>query len=360
MIIGLLWIFTNSFFLFKNGIVTTGEAEKYIYQAYIFAQSGHLSTPNFWLYFVQIALLAFTIKLKLSFAFVVIIQLLFNLIATLYFYSTLQFIFESTSIAVAGTIVLLLNQPYQEFNTFLQTESLFYSFTLIFCCYLIRIKKISFKNLTLIFFQLAVISITRPTGFLFLLAVSLYFYIIYYKELSVIRKISFIIAVSFLFLTMINTAMGSGGEFDFMLPFHNEDIICGAPTVPRSTMINTAREGNSLSGLLFYIRHNFHQFTRLAWLKTIAFFGLYRTYFSRWHNAYLVLYFYTIHFFALAGISYWVKNHLSKFLYFVSVIGMTWATVILTCDDWHNRFYLSISPYLIILSLGYLKMVSKK
>jgi hypothetical protein len=145
-----------------------------------------------------------------------------------------------------------------------------------------------------------------------------------------------------------------------MLPFRDEDIICGLPSVTHAVAITTSSESNSIFGLLFYVTHNFGQFIRLAWHKTIAFFGLYRTYYSPWHNIYLITYFSLVHIFAVAAISFWVKKNLYKFLYFLSAIFMTWLTVMLTCDDWHNRFYLSISPYLIILSLGFIKKLSAK
>lgn len=360
MIIFILWAITTCFFSIKNGIVTTGEAEKYIGQANLFIQSGHLSAPNLWMYFTQIALLAFCIKLKSGFVIAVVVQLFFNLYSALYFYKTLVYIFNSTAIALTGVAILLLNQPYQEFTTFLQTESLFYSFTLILSCYVIRVEKISLKNFTSILLLLTLVGITRPTGLLFIPPVILYLFFIYFKKLSAIKMLSIFGSFSLLFLFLINKALSSGGEFDFMLPFRDEDIICGLPSLTHSAAITTSNDSNSIYGLLFYATHNSGQFLRLAWDKTIAFFGLYRTYYSRWHNFYLITYFSLIHISSVAAISFWIKNNLYKFLYFFSSIFMTWLTVMLTCDDWHNRFYLSISPYLIILSLGFIKKLTVK
>jgi hypothetical protein len=359
-LIFILWAFINTFFLIKNGIVTTGEAEKYIGQSNLFIQTGHLSSSSLWLYFTQIALLSFCIKLHLSFVLVLIVQLVFNLVATFCFYRTLQLIFNSTIITLAGTIVLLLNQPYQEFNTFLQTESLFYSFSLILSCYVINIEKISFRNFFTIIFSLAIVSITRPTGLLFIPPVFIYLFFVFFKSISALKKITLLGLISLLFFFILNKALGSGGEFDFMLPFRDEDIICGLPSLTHSTSIKTSGDSNSVFGLLYYILQNFSQFIRLAWFKTIAFFGLYRSYFSKWHNIYLIIYFYSINIMAIASIAYWLKNHLYKAFYFLSVIFITWLTVILTCDDWHNRFYLSISPYMIILSMGFIKKFTRK
>jgi hypothetical protein len=119
----------------------------------------------------------------------------------------------------------------------------------------------------------------------------------------------------------------------------------------RPASVIVTGNSNSLYGLAFYITHNFGQFIRLAWLKTVAFFGLTRGYYSRWHNAGLVLIFYPIQVAAIAGIGWWFRQHLKKWLFLVSVLLMTWITVVMTCDDWHNRFYLNIVPFLILLSL---------
>ncbi len=356
----ILWAFVNSFFLFKNGIVTTGEAEKYIGQANIFLNKGNVDTLNLWFYFVEIGLLAFCMKLNLSFAIVVGIQLFFNLLAVLYFYRTLAVLFSSSSIAFIGTLLLLFNQPYQEFNSFLQTESLFYSFTLMLSCFTIQIKKVYARNIVFIILLLAVISMTRPTGLLFIVPVFFYLFFVFARKMSNTKKASMLILFGAIFLLIINAAMKSGGEFDFILPFKDADIICGAPSSIQTAAVQNASSNNSLLGLLHYIANNFGEFTRLAWLKTIAFFGLYRSYYSKWHNIYLIAFFYSLHIMAISASGYWIKKNRYQFIYLLSIILATWLTVMLTCDDWHNRFYLSISPYIIMLSMGFLKMLLKK
>ena len=351
-----IWALVNIIFLIKNGIVTTGEAEKYINEAHLFIQSGKLSSPNFWLYFTQIFLISICFKTGLGFGLAITVQLLFNLLATLSFYKLLLYIFEKPQIAVLGTIIILLNYPYQEFNTFLQTESLFYSFTLIYTSYFLRSEKISVKFFLTILAWLLIISITRPTGLLFLAPT---FIFIFFKKLGLIKKIVIFICSVFLFLYIVNIALGSGGELDFMLPFRDEQIICGVPTLPEFKKIQTVQNPNSIYGLIYYVTHNFGQFSRMAWLRTLAFFGLYRSYYSTWHNIYLIAYFYPLLITALLGIAYWLRTHVYKFMFLFIIILLTWMTVILTCDDWHNRFYLSISPYIIVLSMVFVSRFLK-
>jgi hypothetical protein len=158
----------------------------------------------------------------------------------------------------------------------------------------------------------------------------------------------------------LNSALGSGGGLDFMLPFRDERIICGVPSLPQFIDIKTSENGNSIYGLLYYATHNFSQFIRLVRLRTFAFFGLYRSYYSLAHNSYLIVYFNMIHLMAILGIFYWTKIQKLKLLFLLSFIFLTWVTVILTCDDWHNRFYLNISPYLILLSMAFVSKLIKK
>jgi hypothetical protein len=359
-ILGLLWLCVNGFFLLKDGIISDGESDKYITQANLFIQTGHLDSPNFWLYFTQIALLAFCLKLKIGFWLVIAVQLLLNLFASFYFYKTMDYIFHSKKIALIATALLLLNLPYQEFNHFLQTESLFYSITLILSCYLIKVEKIASRNFLIIVIFLAIVSITRPTGLLFIPPVFAYLFFVYLKKMAPLKKFGLLSAITLFFIFLLNKAIGSGGELDFMLPFRDERIICGVPTLPHFLDIKTTENGNSLYGLLYYITHNFGQFVKMAWLRTVAFFGLFRSYFTTWHNIYLIAFFFPLYIAGIFASPFWIRKNMFKFLYLTLAIALNWLTVILTCDDWHNRFFLSISPYIIIISMGLLIVPTKK
>ncbi|MBS1973556.1 MAG: hypothetical protein JST13_04340, partial [Bacteroidetes bacterium] len=274
-----------------------------------------------------------------------------NLWATLYFYKLLAQAFVQPLMAFAGTLILLINFPYQEFNTFLQTESLFYSFTLIFSCYLLSMQNLKAKNIFIIVIALSLISITRPTGMLFIPPTFIYLFFKFFKKWGTRNKIFVASFTAIAFLYVLDKAIGSGGQFDFMLTFRDERVICGVPTLPGFINIKTTENGNSIYGLLYYITHNFSQFARMAWLRTVAFWGLFRSYFSFWHNAYLVLYFYPLHVCAIPGTKKLLKHNTYPALYFILLILIIWATTMLSCDDWHNRFYLSLSPYIIVLGV---------
>ncbi|HLG38884.1 MAG TPA: hypothetical protein VI461_04410, partial [Chitinophagaceae bacterium] len=321
--------------------------------------TGTVSSPNFWLYSTQIFLIAAAKKIHTGFISVVIVQWLFNLVATWVFYKfSTRISNKATGLLI--TFFFIFTIPLQTFNCFLQTESLFYSFTILFSCYLLSLQKLTGKNSVAIILFLLLISFTRPTGILWIPCTFLFLFFRFFRTFSFLFKIGITLFASVVFIFFLNNAIGSGGELDLMLPFRDEMIICGVPTLPHSADIKISDSPNSLQGLAYYINHNFDQFIRMAWLRSKAFFGLSRTYYSNGHNIYLILYFYPFYVLLILGTGRWFKQNKHLLLYCFSLIFLTWSTVILTCDDWHNRFLLSILPYIYMLSIPALKNITNK
>jgi hypothetical protein len=347
--LGLCWLAVQSILFYQYGIHTEMEAAKYIYEANNLINNGRVSTSNYWLYSTQILLIATALKLKTGFFSVYLAHLFFNSLATVAFYRLLMKI-NSRSAAFVLTLFLIVCIPLQTFNSFLQTESLFYSFTIFFSCYLLGLSRFSFKTGALVFLFLILMCLTRPTGLLFVPGTLLYLFFKYARGLSTFSKFGITIAGSVLFLFILNIALGSGGELDFMLPYRDERIICGVPTLSQFREIQVADNPNSVWGMLYYITHNTEQFTRLGWLRTKAFFGIVRPYYSQGHNIYLYLFFFPFYALVLFSFPKWLNRNKYILLYCLTIIMITWLTVILTCDDWHNRFFLSVVPYIYILS----------
>lgn len=344
------WAAANGCYLWQTGIVLDGESEKYIYQSQQLLATGSVTTPNFWLYATQILLISASTSMGAGYYGVIAVQLLFNLLAVRTFYRLTGNWFHKNA-ALAATLLLILNYPMQRFNTHLYTESLYYSFTILFSAFLLQISRLTFRNIVIIIAALAIISVTRPTGILFVPPALLYLFFRFFNMLKQRTKLVITTAAAVVFLFFLNLALGSGGEFDFMLPYQYEQIICGVPTVATPVTIHTAENPNSVYGLLYYLTHNFSQFARLAWERSLAFFGLIRSYYSGAHNALLVLMFYPVYVLVLAGMKHWVRRLPLQLLYIAGVVLITWASVMLTCDDWHNRFFMAIAPWLFLLSL---------
>jgi hypothetical protein len=353
------WLIVQAFLFRQHGMQTDFEARKYIDEADNLLVNGSVSSPNFWLYSVQIFLIAAVKKIHATLLCALIVQWFFSLLAVLSLYRLSSNLANKTT-GIVIAILLIFNIPLQTFNSFLQTESLFFSFTILFGCYLLRVQKLNGRNFSFIISFLLLLCFTRPTGLLWIPCTFLYLFFRFFRGFPFLVKIGTTIFVCIGFLFLLNLVLGSGGELDFMLPFRDEMIICGVPTLTAPANIRTTGNPNSLFGLAYYMTHNFDQFIRLSWLRTKAFWGLSRSYYSSGHNLYLCLWFYPLYALAIYGGWRWVRKNKYLFLYCLSLILITWATVILTCDDWHNRFFLTVVPYIYILSIPAVAAITAK
>jgi hypothetical protein len=355
----LCWTIVQAVLYYNYGIATDLEAAKYIHEAHNILETGTVTTPNFWLYSTQIFLISAAIKLNTGLFSVYLVQLFFNALATWTLYKFIR----RTSNKTTGfllALVFIFNIPLQTFNSFLQTESLFYSLTILFSCYLLSLQQFTVKNAVLVLLFLFLISFTRPTGVLFIACSSLYLFFRFARALSTLAKIAITIATCIGFFFALNAALGIGGDLDFMLPFRDERIICGVPTLPYFRDIKMSENPNSIYGLFYYITHNTDQFIRLAWLRTKAFFGLSRSYYSNGHNLYLYVYFFPFYLLVLLSIKKWIRQNKYLLLFCFSIIAINWCTVIMSCDDWHNRFFLSVVPYIYILAAPAVQTIADK
>lgn len=357
ILLSIMWVVVQVALTWKFGIVTNFEASKYIDEANHLIQYGNLDTANHYLYLTEIVLIAIILKLRLSFTVIVFTQLLLNILATLMFYKLAEYFLRQSFLAFCATFFFIINVNYQVYNSFLFTESVFYSLTIIYSSYLLRLERITLKNIFFLLILLALLSITRPTGILFFGATIIYVFFRFMKNISFINKaVIFIVSFS-AFLIIINAMLQAGGSLDFMLPFRRENIICGVNTVYNAN-INALEKGNSLKGLLYFISNNYHEFAKMAALKTKAFFGMLRSYYSLPHNIYLAIFFYPFYVLALMGIWKKIKAKDVSMVYFVTIILLYWITTMLTCDDWHNRFILTVTPFLFLL--GFAAFINQK
>lgn len=357
IILASCWAAIQILLFYQHGIVTEFEALKYIGEADRIIETGKVSSPNFWLYSTQIFLIAAAKIFHTGYISVAIVQWFVGGLATWTFYKFIARLSNKTT-GLLIALLFIFNIPLQTFNVSLQTESLFFSITILFSCYLLNLQNLSWNNLTVTFLFLALICLTRPTGLLWVPSSFLYLFFRFFKAFSVPVKIGITVISSLGFLFFLNAALGSGGELDFMLPFRNENIICGVPTQRYSLDIKTSDNPNSIFGILYYIIHNFDQFARLAWLRSKAFWGLFRSYYSTGHNIYLGLYFFPGYLLVLLSLGKWFTQNKHLLLYCSSLILITWVSVMLTCDDWHNRFILSVIPYIYILAIPAVKNIT--
>lgn len=351
LLLMLIWAAVEIYLLATNGIKIDGEAARVIREANNLINTGHFSAPNFFLYFTEIALVYLKIKLGFGFGVIIFIQLLLNLIALNYLYKFMLDHYASARLAMIGCILFLLCFPHQLYNSFLYTESIFFSLSVIYSCYLLNTVQFNSKRIIVLLSLLLLLCITRPTGIFFLGASIIYIFSKLSGRLSLLKRTAIFIGLAAAGLFILNMILGMGGGIDIILPFREEHIICGEPTVAAQTSINESSNNNSLAGLFYYITHNFSQFSRLAWLKTKAFFGLTRPFYSTAHNIFITAYFYPLYIFIVLAIARFRKAIPVSFVYFISITLIFWLSVVFSCDEWHNRFFLGLTPFLIIPAL---------
>lgn len=350
LLLAVIWFCMQIFFIYQSGIVTDLEATKYINEAHHFITTGKYTTNNYLFYSVQILLIALCLKLHIGFWFVVLIQIIFNGISVICFYKIVDRISKNKWLPFFGTLYFLLLFYYHLFNTFLFTESLFFSLSIIYTYVLFSIKELEFKSIILILVFLGLLYFTRPTGIFFIPATYLYLVIRFFpKKAFLIIALSSIAGVVGLFF-LLNYSLGSGGELDFLLPYTNEMVICGVSTLPQPHQFSVPVEKNSIQGLIYIITHNFGLFARLALQRLIKFFGVYRSFYSVFHNAAIVGYFFIIY----ATIIFYFKNAFKAYkaesVFLLVNIFLMSLTVMLSCDEWGNRFILSVVPLFLLLA----------
>ncbi|RYY18079.1 MAG: hypothetical protein EOO04_24605, partial [Chitinophagaceae bacterium] len=349
------WMAMQTFLLWKNGIYTDGESGKYIFQAKLLLEENRLSSNNFNFYLVSISLIALSLKIKFGYLLPVIIQFILNFIATLFFYRWAAVNFDRRTGLIAA-IILVFFYPYQEFNTFLQTESIYYSLIIIITCYLFSISKLTGTTLIKILMLLTLLCFTRPTGILFLPIAGIYVYLKFIRNYPGALQATIIFVTLAIFFLSLNSIMSSGGELDFMLPFLQEHIICGVPTVNFNSQVADSTN-NNVGGIIKHILDNPAQFIYLASKRSIAFFGLKREYYSPLHNVTIVGIFFLTYFLSIISIPAWIKKNFTSSVYIVITIAVTWFTAAITCDDWHNRFILALFPLFLMMSLPATRVV---
>lgn len=350
-IIGFVWLIMQAFFIFHFGIVTNHEAEKYLFEANHLLATGAYSSSNFLFYSTEILLIAFCMKLHVGFWFIVLIQILMNGISVLCFYKMVKRFSYARWLPLIATLYFLLLFYYHLYNTFLYTESLFFSLSVIYTYVLFTRENLHAKNILLIIFFLVLLYFTRPTGIFFLPATYLFLVFRFYRQHSKrILLISGVLALTILSF-LLNYSLGSGGELDFLLPYSREMILCGVPTVNVPHDLSVPVETNSIQGIFFIITHHFDLFAKLAFKRLAAFFGIYRPFYSLFHNIFACVYFFLCYFFIIYNLPVLFKKHKAECWFLLSCILLMTITIMLTCDEWSNRFVLSILPFLLLLAV---------
>lgn len=345
-----MWLVSTLIYLGIYGVVTELEAAKYITEANLYLNTGSFSAPRFYFYCATIFIMVFAIKAGIGMLGAFIIQALLNLFAFIIFHKALSRIFESSFTPILIIFYLLAFSPYQSWIVFLYTESVFFSTVLILISVLILCKPDNFKNILMIILALCFTFISRPLGILFGVGVYLYFFYTAEKKWKIIIACSSVvlIVISYFF---INTVFLSIHDWTITQGFEEESIICDMPASPPYQKLDLDKTGSPVYQLWYYLSHNFSHFLRFAGIKLQYFFLMTRDYYSSLHNYFLLLN--VIPVYLLAVCSFFVRRqYFGKeiIVFITSTILIYTLAIVFQCDDYHNRFILSIYPLFVLLA----------
>lgn len=326
------------------------EAAKYVAQADYFLAHGRYETGNYLFYSTQILLLAAVKQWHVGYWPAVAVQLFFNALSLVCFYRLVDKLTLRPRVAFWFTAALIGMFYYQFYNVYLFTESLYFSFSIIFFYRLLRTAKLSALSVGGILLGLAILYFTRPVGIFFIPATFVYLIFRFFPRQAKILLATAGVCFLGLFYFLLNKSLNSGGELDFLLPYLDERIICGVPTISSPHQITVPMEQDSIEGLFYIITHYWPLFLSLSAKRLLAFFGVVRSWYSLPHNIFIGVYFYSMYALALLGIRKWNRSLRPAVLFCLCLVLLTALTAALSCDEWHNRFILSVLPFLLLLA----------
>ena len=352
LIVVALWVVAELLLFGKFGFYFQMEAEKYVSEANFILQNQHLSQGRYLFYLSTILIIALSISMKIGLYGAVLIIMIINLAGYLYFFKALKRVFKSRLPAFLVILFLLSFWPYQTWSLFLYTECLFYSVVMFLFSRLLLFEKMDLKFVGSTFFILTLVIISRPLGVLFVLPVLSFLFF----HLTRGQKIFFygvVILAFFLLGWVVQVVFTTTPDWNMQRAFLEENIICDMPAVISNTQLEVSDHPNQLFRLFFYITHNFSHFSGLALTRLKYFFLNTRPYYSSLHNAYLLISLFFIYACILIGIRSIKRTFPASLLAFMfSVIFFFALAIAFQCDDYHNRFFLTLMPLLTVLAVA--------
>lgn len=350
-VVALLWLFFQLLWYACFGPHFDLEAEKYIGEAQYVLANHHFSVGRFLFYSTTIFIIAFAYVLKLGLYGSLFIIMAINLGCYLYFYKALSRLFQSTGLAYLPIIFLLSFWPYQSWTFYLYTEALFYSVVMALFAHLSLFERITFRYVITTFFLLLLVVLSRPLGILFVPPTLVFFFF----KLTRKQKFYFAGAVGLTLIALnyiVQVIFTTTSDWNMQRAITEGDIICDVPGTPAEGL-QLINHPNQLYRLFYYVTHNFSHFTGLALTRLRYFFFMVRPYYSAFHNAYLVIYLIFLHGSILLGIMRIVHSLSFALLSFIGLSILLFAlTIAVQCDDYHNRFFLTLMPFFGVLAVA--------
>ncbi|MBC7861324.1 MAG: hypothetical protein IAF38_00035 [Bacteroidia bacterium] len=356
-ILVIFWLIVQSGLFYAYGIDATLESLKYIGAAEELLKNGRLPETRYFFYLTTTLIIAFCLKTGLGFGGVVLIQLALNFFATVTFFKALKHIQQKKLTAFLTVFLLISFLPYQTWNFFLYTESVFYSSALLFFASCLRYKEVTKKNLLLQIFFLGLTIISRPLGIIFLPCWLLF--IAQKKRIKpAILAATFFVAMV-LAVIIVNTIMGNISDWQILKSAEYGYIICDIPAGARIDL-TYLKDHSPFTQLALFLTQHPDAFFSLCFKRLQAFFLLNRSYYSKPHNIYLLFYAALFIIPLLLNLIFFLRRLPNRTLYnfCLFIVGGFSLAIALQCDDYHNRFHHTIVP--VFLFSGVFLLLEKR
>ena len=343
----MLWLLVQSFVLWHYGVVEAVDSEFYLSNAQVLRQ-GHFPADRGLWYSSYSLFLALVLGLGGNLTFIVLLQFLFSGIAAFALYKVVYKLFQNYTIAFLAVLHYLLWFKIHQWNSYIYTESLFISFSIISFALLCFSK----RPLHYIFTTL-VIGFTlflRPTGICFFIALCGYLIFIVYdkRKIPLFYLLMLSLSVSLWVMIVVN-ALLKEYIYYFIDSYSKAELIypnINLGFAPPAHLFKPSRAHAPLIQLVEFILYNPLYFLKLFCIKSLLFLGNAKPYFSWMHNAVILIVLYPIYAFAVYGFKKmpWNKENVLMIVF----ILMQTLVVSMTSENWDGRFLILILPFVFI------------
>lgn len=341
-LIAIVWFLVQVIIFYKYDINLEGESIKYFREANEWITNQQFTANKYWFYSSYIFIHVFFKQLGIETWGTFLFQSVLSLLSVLCFYKALRSLLISSILPLFLALYLASLFPLQQFNSYLYTESIFISLSTIWTSSLIYSSKR--QSLWFAPILIAILMVfTRPTGIYFLLLSICWILILLIQQKKTRTAVLLLIGTVGLGVVMINFMMNTGGELDFWLPFEQKHIICGVPT---GSLAVVTSDDQSLLIFLKVFQQYPSEMLSLMFQRLISFWKIAKPHYSLSHNLILVAWMYPLFIIAFSAFRYIRKNILIQII--VLAVVLISFSVMVTCNDWMNRFILPLIPLLLL------------
>ncbi len=343
----IVWIVVQGLVFYHYGAIEALDSDFYLSFAQALSQ-GHIPTDRGLWYSSYSLFLAFVLALGGTLTTVVLLQFLFSGIAAFALYKLVYNLFQNYTTAFLAVLQYLLWIKIHQWNSYIYTESLFISFSIISFALLCLSKETLHYVLTAL--VIAFTLFLRPTGICFFIGLCGYFIFLLSnkKSISTSSLLIVMISTSILVLVLVNTLLEEYVYY-FIDSYSKSELIY--PNInlglnaPQQLDLPSPSHA-PLIQLIEFILYNPLYFLKLFVIKCLLFLGNIKPYFSWLHNAVVVAVLYPIYGFALYGFKKmpWTKEN----IFMLSYIVMQTLTVSMTSENWDGRFLILILPFVFV------------